>query len=209
MAKRKTYGQFCGLARALDVVGDRWTLLVVRELLVGARTFREIQDGLPGIGPSLLTSRLSTLVEHGLVTRNAAPPRSRAVRYRLTDDGAALEPTVLELIRWGGRQMAVGPGSDRVDPRWTRLALRALLDGSAPGVRDAELRVESDGEPVAITVTDGHRTVTTARAGAVQHLVRGPMPAILALASGFPVDTGVLEIHGDREAALAALSPAS
>ncbi|MDH4353359.1 MAG: helix-turn-helix transcriptional regulator, partial [Actinomycetota bacterium] len=97
MTRGKTYGQFCGLARALDHVGDRWTLLIVRELLLGPRTFAALQASLDGISPNLLVDRLRSLASDGIVRRNGAPARSKAVEYRLTDDGAALEPAVLAL----------------------------------------------------------------------------------------------------------------
>lgn len=206
MTDRKTYGQFCALARALDVIGDRWTLLVVRELLVGARTFRELEDGLAGISPSLLTARLTALVAAGLVARNAAPPRSRSVTYTLTEDGADLEPAVLELIRWGARRMGSGPGEDRVDPRWGVLALRALLEGPAPALPDAVVRVESGGPPVSVTVANGRRRVEADAPGSPTATVRGPLPLLLGLAAGFSVDTSALEVDGPRRRTLAALT---
>ena len=129
MSERKSYRQFCGLARSLDRVGDRWTLLIVRELLLDDRTFRDLQASLDGISPTVLTQRLTELADDGLVARNEAPRRSKNVTYRLTDGGRALEPAILELIRWGSRWMLQGPGDDRTDPRWAPLALRALLDG--------------------------------------------------------------------------------
>jgi DNA-binding HxlR family transcriptional regulator len=114
---RKSYGQFCGLARSLDHVGDRWTLLIVRELLLGDRSFRELEEALPGISPSLLAQRLTVLTGDGVIARNDAPPRSKRVDYRLTDVGRALEPVIAELIRWGTRWMLTGPGGFTVEQR--------------------------------------------------------------------------------------------
>jgi DNA-binding HxlR family transcriptional regulator len=127
----RTYGQFCAIARSLDVVGDRWTLLVVRELLRGPRTFASLEASLHGISSTLLSERLTRLRTDGLVVRNDAPQRSKAVTYALTELGAGLEPVLFALLRWGGWSMVRGQGDDHVDPEWSGLALKALLDGTA------------------------------------------------------------------------------
>ena len=153
MSPGRSYRQFCGLARALDHIGDRWTLLIVRELLIGPRTFRELQSVLDGMSPNLLVQRLRLLVADGLVARNDAPPRSPTVSFALTDAGAALEPTILELIRWGARWMTSGAGTDQVDARWSVLALRALLDGTTvPGDIGGLVHVDVGGERVTVEI---------------------------------------------------------
>src|SRR5687768_10280070 len=91
---RRSYRQFCGLARALDVVGDRWTLLIVRELLVGQRRFGDLQAGLPGIATNLLTKRLRQLEQDGLVARQLDDDPARGVGYVLTARGAELRNTI-------------------------------------------------------------------------------------------------------------------
>ena len=108
---RKTYGQFCALARALDHVGDRWTLLIVRELLPGPRRFAELLAGLPGVAPNLLVDRLRSLQASGIVERSSHPPRSASVTYTLTDLGRGLEPSVHALIRWGAVSIAPAPAA--------------------------------------------------------------------------------------------------
>lgn len=208
MADRKSYHQFCALARALDVVGDRWTLLIVRELLLDARSFRELQDGLDGISPNLLTDRLRVLQEAGLVTRNNAPLRSKAVVYTLTDVGASLENAVFELIRWGARWMASGPGTDRVEPRWSILALRALLAEPVPGdsARRGVVHIDVDGTRLTIELGDGMRAVRTGHAGVADATVTANMPELLAVASGMRDIDAALQIQGNRAAATDALS---
>ena len=98
----KSYRQAdCGIAAALEVVGDRWTLLIVRELMKGNRRFNELQNALPGLAPNLLSARLKLLAEAGVVQRVAfreIPPR---VEYYLTDLGVELRPVLMELLRWG------------------------------------------------------------------------------------------------------------
>ena len=200
MAQRKSYGQFCGLARSLDHIGDRWTLLIVRELLLGDRTFRDLQAGLDGISPALLTQRLAELGEDGLVRRNDAPQRSRDVKYGLTEAGRALEPTLLELIRWGSRWMQGGPGDDRTDPRWAPIALRALLEGRPSG----RGRVHLDVDGVAVTVAGSarHRRVTAGHEGSPDATVSAPLPVLLAVASGtMPLQNAGAEISGDSQVA--------
>lgn len=208
MAERKSYHQFCALARGLDVVGDRWTLLVVRELLLGARSFRELQDGLAGISPNLLTDRLQILQEEGVVARNNAPTRSKAVVYTLTDVGASLEDVVFELIRWGARWMATGPGTDRVEPQWSVLALRALLEDRIPGdnSRVGVVHVDVDGTPVTIELRNGMRDVRPGHSGVADATVTGRMPDLLAVASGIRDVDACLQVQGDRDVAVAALS---
>lgn len=208
MAKRKSYHQFCALARGLDVVGDRWTLLVVRELLIGARSFRELQEGLAGISPNLLTDRLQVLQEEGLVVRNNAPARSKAVVYTLTDVGASLENVVFELIRWGARWMATGPGTDRVEPQWSVLALRALLEVPTPGdgSRRGVVHVNVEGTPVTIELRDGRRAVRPGHSGVADATVTGGMPDLLAVASGIRDLDARLQVQGDHDVAVAALS---
>jgi DNA-binding HxlR family transcriptional regulator len=185
MTSVKTYGQFCGLARSLDRVGDRWTLLVVRELLLGPRTFRELTQALVGISPNLLSHRLRALADDGLVQRNDAPARSKTVVFRLTDAGEALEPVVRELIRWGARWMMSGPGGDLVDARWTLLALRALLDGTQTRQRrDGSVHIDAGGVPLTIRIHAGKRSVRSGFEGAARASVSAPMTSLLSAACG-------------------------
>jgi DNA-binding HxlR family transcriptional regulator len=102
---RKRYGQACPVAKSLEVVGERWTLLIVRDLLGGARKFQDLQDSLPGIAPALLSERLKLMEEHGLVTRrfySEHPPRAE---YLLTDKGRELGVVVGALATWGSRHL--------------------------------------------------------------------------------------------------------
>ena len=182
MGERKSYAQFCGLARSLDRVGDRWTLLIVRELLLGDRTFRELEHALTGVSPSILANRLADLAEDGLVERNQAPRRSKNVRYGLSDAGRSLEPVILELIRWGSRWMTSGPGDDHVDPQWAPLALRALLQGRSPG--RGRVHVDVDGVPLTVAGIAGRRQVSAGHHGRPDATVAAGLPMLLAVAAG-------------------------
>lgn len=97
----RTYNQYCSLARALDIVGERWTLLIVRELLSGPKRFKDLQQALAGIGANLLSTRLKEMEGNGLVVKGVLPPPGVASVYELTEHGRKLEETLMALIRWG------------------------------------------------------------------------------------------------------------
>lgn len=210
MPDRKTYGQFCGLARALDRVGDRWTLLVIRQLLIDDAAFRQLQTALPGVAPSLLTDRLRALTADGIIARSQAPRRSKAVRYTLTPLGRALEPAVLELIRWGAAWMIAGPGTDHVDPQWAVLALRALLTDASITAPRGQLHLGIDGIDLVVSISAVGRAVTAGRPGRARARVTTTLPAVLTVASGTStVDAADLTVTGDHSFARAALARAT
>jgi DNA-binding HxlR family transcriptional regulator len=101
--RNRSYNQYCGLAYALDIVGERWTLLIVRELIAGPRRFTDLLDGLPGISTNLLSERLKCLEQQGLLRRRVLPPPAGSTVYELTQLGLALEKTLIELGRWGSQ----------------------------------------------------------------------------------------------------------
>jgi DNA-binding HxlR family transcriptional regulator len=145
----KDYGQFCGLARSLDVVGDRWTLLIVRELLMGPARFKDLQNGLPGIATNLLTERLARLAELGIITRHTEGTRPI---YELTEFGKGLREPVEAFVRWSAPLMISGPGDDHADPRWLTIAIPALLKQAQPS-RPEATTVQVDGVTLRITST--------------------------------------------------------
>src|ERR1041384_4723525 len=101
MAGKRDYGQFCGLAAGLNIVGERWTFLIVRELMISPVRFNEMIENLPGIGPNLLSERLRTLVEHGVIEQFPVPGDARGRLYQLTELGRELRGPLLALARWG------------------------------------------------------------------------------------------------------------
>jgi len=111
--KARGYGQYCGFARALEVIGERWSMLVIRDLLVGPKRFTDLHRGLPGIPTNILTSRLKELEEAGIVRRRALARPERAIVYELTEYGAELEDIVIGLGRWGAKQLG-DPRPDEV-----------------------------------------------------------------------------------------------
>lgn len=131
----RSYREQCPLARALDVIGDRWAMLVVRELMLGPRRYTDLAGGLPGIGTNILADRLTDLQRAGVITRLAVPPPTPAVVYQLTEAGQALWPAIRALIAWGaahGRPVSAG---DALRPGW--ILLQAL--GRPCALRQDEL----------------------------------------------------------------------
>lgn len=137
--KRTSYSQFCGVACALDLIGDRWSLLVVRELLFGAKRFTDLLEGLPGISTNTLTARLSELEESGLLTRRRLPAPLAATVVELTERGRGLEPVLIELARWGTAPLLEKRPRHGLRPAWLALALRTYYD--AAGARGSRIRI--------------------------------------------------------------------
>src|ERR1022692_5071124 len=106
----RSYGQYCGLAKALDIIGDRWTLLIVRELLIRPCRYTDLRQGLPGIATNLLADRLRELEEAGILTREEAAPPVATTLFRLTKRGKELEPALLLLDTWGAPLLAKSSG---------------------------------------------------------------------------------------------------
>jgi DNA-binding HxlR family transcriptional regulator len=147
MATTRTYGDGCSIARALDFVGERWALLVVRELLLGPKRYTDLRRGLPNASPNVLSERLRELERAGIVRRRKLPPPAGARVYELTPWGLELEAIVMSLGSWASRSPA--PPSDHAPVRSAdsvALALRARFDpGAADGLRGRyELRVGED-----------------------------------------------------------------
>jgi DNA-binding HxlR family transcriptional regulator/putative sterol carrier protein len=125
------YQQYCALARALDVVGDRWTLLIVRELVPGARRFTDLLEGLPGVSRNLLTERLRGLERDGIVARKELPAPAARLVYELTADGRDLANAVVPLIGWGARRLGERSSDESFRPRWSTVAMAGLADREA------------------------------------------------------------------------------
>ena len=180
----KTYGQLCAVARALDVVGDRWTLLLVRELLIaGALRFTELQRGLPGIAPNLLSQRLRELETNGVVHRDPGTSGTPAT-YRLTARGAALEPVVRELLRWGAPTVPSAPPDAVFQMHWLSQPARYLLRDHRPS--EAPVTVRFGDQADGFDVTAGREVrVSPCVAGAdVAATVTGPGHVLVALLQG-------------------------
>ncbi|MFC9132778.1 winged helix-turn-helix transcriptional regulator [Streptomyces sp. NPDC057099] len=129
MPPRRSYDQYCSAARALDLVGDRWTLLIVRELLAGPRRYTDLHADLPGVSTDVLASRLRDMERDGLATRRRLPPPGAASVYELTDRGRELLPVLQALGEWGQADLGERRPTDAVRAHWFALPLLRQLDG--------------------------------------------------------------------------------
>ncbi|HLY84207.1 MAG TPA: winged helix-turn-helix transcriptional regulator [Acidimicrobiales bacterium] len=150
----KSYGQYCPIAEALDVVGERWTLLIARELLTGPQRFTDLRAGLPGIPPNLLSSRLRELEDAGLIARRELPPPAARTVYELTEEGLGLEPTLRALARWGMHRLPPDDGS--VSPAAAvRAALVAYARPRAASAPQRTWAAHVGGEAFTLQLEDG------------------------------------------------------
>jgi DNA-binding HxlR family transcriptional regulator len=200
------YNDPCGVARALDAVGQRWALLVVRELLLGPKRFRDLVRGLDDMSPNVLSQRLKELTAAGVVRRaSAGPPMSGPV-YELTEEGAALEPVLIALGRWGRRRPLVATGPMSRDALF--LALRTTFDPVAAGdlAVDVELRIDDD--RVSLCVDNGRLTMRRGPVPRPDATITGDVASIRTLVYRPPPDTPVpgVTIRGDRAAVQRLLS---
>jgi DNA-binding HxlR family transcriptional regulator/putative sterol carrier protein len=200
------YQQYCALARALDVVGDRWTLLIVRELVPGPRRFTDLIDGLPGISRNLLTERLRALERDGVIVREELqPPAARQV-YELTEDGRRLAEAMAGLIGWGAGRLGEREPTQTFRARWPAVAMAALADPDAAKgisetyqyvvggsafhliVDDGSIRVrDGQAQDPAVTLTTDENTWADITSGKIT--------------SSTAAATGALTVTGDRQAA--------
>jgi DNA-binding HxlR family transcriptional regulator len=194
MSRRRSYQQFCGLARALDLVGERWTLLLVRELLLGPRRYSDLLGSLPGLTTNLLAARLQAMEAEGFI-------RNTDAGYELTLVGAALEPVIMELARFGGRFLGTPKRGDRLDLSWGLLSLKRRYRGGA----NLTLALAVDGtwytlgfEPAWLRVLKSRPD----RAAATLHLTTEQARALFF--AGAPLDPA--RVDGDLKAAQTALA---
>jgi len=183
----KQYGHACALARALDVVGDRWSLLIVRELLLRDQCrYTDLKNGLPGIATNLLADRLRELEAAGVIRRQQAPPPIATTVFDLTERGRALERVVLELGFWGAPLLATAAPDDHVRLYWYGLWIRHKLQDHAPKQPGTTLELRADGDdvPLILEIGDGAvRTRVHSRARPDATLT-GPARAVAAVITG-------------------------
>jgi DNA-binding HxlR family transcriptional regulator len=168
------YAQFCPLARATEVLGERWTLLIVRELLLGPQRFSDLRQRLPGLSTSVLSARLRHLEERDIVTRRMLPAPAASSVFELTKLGEGLRPVVIAMARWGLRRMEPRRAGDHYEPSWMRLGLAAIARTTPTPARRLELRIPDGDVDVVIHVEGGDAGTRIAPAG---HLPTAPVEA--------------------------------
>ncbi|HEX2102237.1 MAG TPA: helix-turn-helix domain-containing protein [Solirubrobacteraceae bacterium] len=202
----RPYRQYCALARALEVAGDRWTLLIIRELAPGPRRFSDLIDGLPGISRPLLTERLRGLERDGVVARRELPPPAARQVYELTGDGRDLVGAIGPLIAWGARRLGDRDPTESFRPRWPTLGMVALADrDAAKGVRET-YQFLIEGTAFHFTVDDGAIELHDGQAQDPAVTWRTDEDTWAAIAAGkikasAATARGALTVEGDPEAA--------
>lgn len=213
MARTRSYRDRCGIARALDVVGERWALLLVRELLLGPKRFTDLRAGLAYLSPDVLSQRLRELEEAGILRRRTLAPPAASRVYELTDRGLELEPVILALGRWGSA--APFPDGDaEVGPDAAAIALKALFDAPLAGDLEARYGLRLGEDSYGIEVARGELNLARGSPeGSAATIETDPATLAQVLWHGRKLTdaerSGDLAIHGSRQAAkrLLALFP--
>jgi DNA-binding HxlR family transcriptional regulator len=200
----RRYDDPCGIARALDVVGDRWALLVVRELIFGPKRFSQLREGLNGVSPNVLSQRLRDLEDGGIVRREALDRPAAVAVYELTPRGLALEPILLELGRWGSREPLAAAG--QLSASAVLLALKTVFDPAAAVDADAVFALRIDGDWFGVTVACGSIDIAHGRSARPAVTVETDAATLRSVAFGRePIAAAErdrrLTVDGDRELA--------
>jgi DNA-binding HxlR family transcriptional regulator len=191
----RSYKQYCGVARALDLIGERWALLIVRELTLGPKRFTDLRQGLPGIATNVLSLRLRQLERDELVTRRLLPPPAPAQVYELSALGRELVPIMLALGRWGASTMGPRSPEQSIRAEWLALALKAFFDAEAAEGLSATIALDLDGAPFTLRVNDGQLEVVPGTDGSVDLAIATDTELLLQFLAGAPV---LVPAEGDR-----------
>jgi DNA-binding HxlR family transcriptional regulator len=206
MATKRSYGEACRFAHALDVVGERWALLVVRELLLGPKRFTDLRTGLPHASSNILSERLRDLEQGGVIQRRKLPPPAGSSVYELTEWGRELEPVVTQLGAWGARS-PFPPDALEIGSDSAVLALRSLFDPETAGDLEASYDLRIGEERFEVRVAGGEidllrgpaanpsASIAVADAGAFAAVLTGELPLEDAL------DSGAARVEGGKRAA--------
>ncbi|GAA0568951.1 winged helix-turn-helix transcriptional regulator [Actinomadura livida] len=203
--EQRTYNQYCATARTLDLVGERWTLLLIRELLTGPKRFGDLQASLRGLGTGLLSARLKHLEREGLARKITLPAPARTPAYALTEAGEELGPAILELARWG-MKWALGERreGETFHPNWAVLGLKACFDPRAAAGLRAVYEFRIGDETLQARVDDGTIEMSHGPAQPPDAVITMDEQAFLALAAGRTtlaelIGDGMATASGDRD----------
>ncbi len=206
MATKRTYGEACRFAHALDLVGERWSLLIVRELLLGPKRFTDLREGLPHASPNILAERLRDLEAGAVVRKRRLPPPAATSVYELTEWGEELEPVVTRLGAWGARS-PLPPDSQEINPDSIVLALRSLFDPEAAAEAAGEYELRIGEQRFAVSVAEGELALGREPAPDPAVSIAVPdAPTLAAILTGqLPLDdataSGAAELQGSKRAA--------
>jgi DNA-binding HxlR family transcriptional regulator/putative sterol carrier protein len=199
----RAYGQYCGFARALEVVGERWAMLIVRDLLVAPKRFSDLLRGLPGIPTNVLTARLKELEEAGIARRAVRPPPERSIVYELTDYGKELDTVVLALGRWGAKTLGEPRPEEVVTIDSLIMAMRTTFHPEAASGVNASFELHVGAHVLHMQVEDGALVVAEGAATepdliieaspGIKHVMSGEMSPAEA------IKNGTVQLRGDRK----------
>ena len=200
MAGKRSYGDPCGIARALDVVGERWALLVVRELVLGPKRFTDLKAHLPGIATDVLSQRLRQLEAAGILRSVTLPPPASGRAYELTERGHELEPVLHALGRWGAQESFAAAQHEMTVDAFA-VALSTVFDADSADGPDVTVVLDLDGDHVVATVTGGELEVARGEADQPDARVESSIAALReVLWRGRPLTDaeadGSLVVHG-------------
>lgn len=203
MAKR-SYDEYCGLAVALDLLGERWTMLIVRELLMGPKRFTDLLAGLPGIGTGLLTQRLRELEVAQVVEKAVLPPPAASSVYQLTADGELLRPTLLGLTRWGLRRLGTPAEGQTVNINLLAFAMSARFNARSSPAADGIYELHVDDSTFQFTIENGGIQIQAGPAQRPQATINTDMSTLIAINNGSctlndAVNTRKLVVEGAPE----------
>ena len=201
----RKFDQYCPVAHALSLVGERWSLLIVRELLHGPKRYTDLTHGLPGIGTNILAARLRDLEESGVVQKRTLPPPAASTVYELTEYGAGLKEALYALARWGARTIGPPGPDDELYPEWGVNALPALFNAEAArGLTETYVLVV-DGDAFTARVVNGALDASMGTAEDADVVVEVEMETFFGLASGElaprnAVKSGRAHVQGNLDA---------
>jgi DNA-binding HxlR family transcriptional regulator len=181
----RSYGQYCAVAKGLDVIGDRWSLLIVRELLIaGDRRYTDLRDGIPGIATNLLADRLRELETLGVVDRVEAPPPVATTVFRLTPWGEGLRPVLQALGRWASPMLLHKSPDDVLQSHWLTIPADFYLTDHTPDRPPVTLEVRTGDEPMHVVPVDGGARMQRGPADHPDAVLSGEPPIILGVLTG-------------------------
>lgn len=204
--RTRSYHQRCGLAHALDLLGERWTLLVIRELSLGPKRFRDLLANLPGVGTNLLAARLKRLEAADVIRKATLPPPAGVQVYELTERGEALQPALESLALWGFPLLPDDTSTETVRASWAALSMRADMHAAHRDAPTGVFAFDIDGERFWVQTTDSHATVCNGvPPGAANVTTRTDLGTFIALADRRltavrAARSGTLRLEGDPAA---------
>jgi DNA-binding HxlR family transcriptional regulator len=193
---RRSYKQYCGIARALDVIGERWALLIIRELVLGPKRFTDLRQGLPGIATNVLSQRLRQLERDGVVVRRLLPPPAASNVYELSEYGRDLVPIMLALGRWGARTMGARVPEQTLRSEWLAVALRAFYQPQAAEGVSARIGFDLGDAQFTFSLDHGRLEVAPGANGPADLTIAADPETLVAFLGGAPVS---VQAEGDRE----------